>query len=136
MKEHIPRIITLHDVRVKMRSEGGLNTRIAVYLTRTVSTMWTAYSFALLAIVGLLAILGIFPPIVALLVVWFSQTFLQLCFLPILSVGQSVLGKHQEMISEKSYDDIERIMKHLDDQDALILKIVEKLEAMESKNTA
>ena len=136
MKEHIPRIITLHDVREKMRSEGGLNTRIAVYLTRTVSTMWTAYSFALLAIVGLLAILGIFPPIVALLVVWFSQTFLQLCFLPILSVGQSVLGKHQEMISEKSYDDIERIMKHLDDQDALILKIVEKLEAMESKNTA
>jgi len=28
------------------------------------------------------------------------------------------------------------IMKHLDDQDALILKIVQKLEAVESKNIA
>src|SRR6266571_3923145 len=55
---------------------SGVNTRIAVRLTKSVGTMWTAYSFAVLAIAGLLASLGWLPPVVALLVAWLSQTFL------------------------------------------------------------
>ncbi len=136
---------------------AGVNSRIAVGLTKRVGTMWTAYSFAVLAIIGLFAILGLLTPIVALLVAWLSQTFIQLVLLPIIMVGQNVLGRHAELIAEeqynttkKTYADIELIMKHLDDQDALILKIiqnletqgalipkiVEKLETMENKNTA
>ena len=56
--------------------------------------------------------------------------------LPIIMVGQNVLGRHAELLAEeqynttkKTYADIESIMKHLDDQDALILEIVQKLEA-------
>jgi len=59
---------------------GGINTRIAVALTKSVGTMWTAYTFMRLAIIGLAAILGLLTPIVALLVVWISQTFLQLFY--------------------------------------------------------
>src|SRR5665647_1477543 len=71
---------------------AGVNTRIAVVLTKSVGTMWTAYTFMALAVVGLMAILGLLSPIVALLVVWISQTFLQLTLLPIIMVGQNVLG--------------------------------------------
>jgi len=91
--------------------------------------MWTAYSFAVLAIVGLLAILGLLPPLVALLVVWASQTFIQLVMLPILSVGQNVLGRHAELMAEEefnttinTYHGIEEIMQHLSAQDAELLR--------------
>ena len=108
---------------------SGVNTRIAVGLTKSVGTMWTAYSFAVLAIIGLLAILGWLPALVALLVVWASQTFIQLVMLPILSVGQNVLGRHAELMAEEqfnttmnTYHHIEEIMHHLSAQDAELLK--------------
>jgi hypothetical protein len=110
-------------------STAGFNMRVAVAITRGVSSMFTAYSFALLAIIGLLAIFGILPPLVAVLVVWLSQTFLQLCFLPILSVGQSVLSRHSEIMAEeqfhtteRSYHHLEEIIEHLNLQDAELLK--------------
>ena len=108
---------------------SGVNTRIAVWLTKSVGTMWTAYSFAVLAIIGLLAILGWLPALVALLVVWASQTFIQLVMLPILSVGQNVLGRHAELMAEEqfnttmnTYHHIEEIMQHLSAQDAELLR--------------
>jgi uncharacterized membrane protein len=152
---HQPR--NVNKMHKEEQAAAGINAKIAVGLTKRVGTMWTAYSFAVLAIIGLFAILGLLTPIVALLVAWLSQTFIQLVLLPIIMVGQNVLGRHAELIAEeqynttkKTYADIESIMKHLDDQDALILKIVErleiqdalipkiveKLEVMESKNTA
>jgi len=130
--QHTPFLHKPRNVNVLHKEEqeaSGLNTRIAVRLTKSVGTMWTAYSFAVLAIVGLLAILGVFPPLVALLVVWASQTFIQLVMLPILSVGQNVLGRHAELEAEEqfkttmnSYHGIEEIMQHLSAQDAELLK--------------
>ena len=111
------------------QAASGVNTRIAVGLTKSVGTMWTAYSFVVLAIVGLLAILGWLPALVAVLVVWASQTFIQLVMLPILSVGQNVLGHHAELMADEQYNttmntyhDIEQIMAHLSAQDEEILK--------------
>ncbi len=130
--QHNPLLHKPQNVNVQHKAEqeaGGVNTRIAVALTKSVGTMWTAYSFAVLALVGLLAILGWLPPIVALLVVWASQTFIQLVMLPILSVGQNVLGRHAELMAEEqykttmnSYHAIEEIMQHLSAQDAELLK--------------
>jgi hypothetical protein len=124
---HKPRNVNvLHKAELEA---SGVNTRIAVGLTKSVGTMWTAYSFAVLAIVGLLAILGWLPPLVALLVVWASQTFIQLVMLPILSVGQNVLGRHAELMAEEQYNttmstyhDIEEIKQHLSAQDVELLK--------------
>jgi len=108
---------------------GGVNTRIAVALTKSVGTMWTAYTFMGLAIIGLAAILGLLTPIVALLVVWISQTFLQLVLLPVIMVGQNVLGRKAELQADEqfnttmnSYNDIEHIMQHLSAQDAELLR--------------
>jgi hypothetical protein len=129
--QHNPLPHKPRNVNVQHKAEleaSGVNTRIAVGLTKTVGTMWTAYSFAVLAIVGLLAILGVLPPLVALLIVWASQTFIQLVMLPILSVGQNVLGRHAELMAEeqfnttmKTFHDIEEIMQHLSAQDAELL---------------
>ncbi len=130
--QHTPFLHKPRNVNMQHKAEQearGVNMRIAVGLTKSVGTMWTAYSFAVLAIVGLLAILGVLPPLVALLVVWASQTFIQLVMLPILSVGQNVLGRHAELMAEEqfnttmnTYHGIEEIMQHLSAQDAELLR--------------
>lgn len=125
--QHQPRNVNkLHDSE---QAAAGLNTRIAIALTNSVGTMWTAYTFALIAVVGLFAILGVFNPIVALLVAWASQTLIQLVLLPVIMVGQNVLGRKAELQSDEqfrttisTYHDIEQIMEHLSAQDAELLK--------------
>src|SRR5689334_20018205 len=97
------RQITTHDVHRRLREEGGVNARIAVFLTKHVGSMPMAYFFTLIALIGLLGILGLLPSIAYTLVSWTSQSFIQLVMLPIIIVGQAVLGKHQEMMSERSY---------------------------------
>ena len=116
------------------RAEQGINTRIAGVLTRIVGSMPTAYVFAVLALVGLCAILGWLNPLVALLVAWLSQTLIQLVLLPVIMVGQNVLSRHQELqadetfaTTEKSYHDIEQIMLHLEAQDQVMRQLVETL---------
>ena len=124
---HVPRNVNL--IYKAEQATAGFNTRFAVGLTQRVGTMWTAYTFAVLAIIGLLAILGVLTPLVALLVSWVSQTFIQLVLLPIIMVGQNVLGRKSELqadeqfnTTQKSYHDIEQIMQHLAAQDEEILK--------------
>ena len=134
-----PRNVNLvHEAEQKA---AGVNTRIAVGLTKSVGTMWTAYTFAALAVVGLLAILGLLSPIVALLVVWISQTFLQLTLLPIIMVGQNVLGRKSELQADEqfnttmtSYNDIEQVMQHLSAQDAELLRHTRMLTHLMEKN--
>src|SRR6266566_813015 len=85
------------------QAASGFNTRVAVALTKGVGTMWTAYAFVVLAFIGLFAILGLLNPIVALLVAWASQTFLQLVFLPIIMVGQNVLRRKTELQADEQF---------------------------------
>jgi Zn-dependent protease with chaperone function len=98
--------------------------------------MWTAYAFAVLAIIGLFAILGLLSPIVALLIAWISQTFLQLVLLPVIMVGQNVLGRKSELQADESYAttmktfaDIEAVMKHLNEQDEKIFELEQLIKA-------
>jgi len=128
----------LHEAEQKA---AGVNTRIAVALTKSVGTMWTAYTFMGLAIIGLAAILGLLTPIVALLVVWISQTFLQLVLLPVIMVGQNVLGRKAELQADEQfnttmngYNDIEHIMQHLSAQDAELLRHTRMLIHLLEKN--
>ena len=134
-----PRNVNLvHEAEQKA---AGVNTRVAVALTKSVGTMWTAYTFMGLAVVGLLAILGLLSPIVALLVVWISQTFLQLTLLPIIMVGQNVLGRKSELQADEqfnttmnSYNDVEHIMQHLSAQDTELLRHTRMLIHLLEKN--
>jgi uncharacterized membrane protein len=131
---HAPRNVNrVHEAEI---AAAGFNTQLAVWLTEHVGTMWTAYIFAMLAIIGLFAILGLLSPLVALLVAWVSQTFIQLVLLPIIMVGQNVLGRKSELQADeayrttmKTYADIEAVMKHLDEQDGKILALDQLIKA-------
>ena len=133
----------INDVHeAEMRSP---NARIAVFLTKHVGTMWTAYAFTVLAVIGLAGILNLLPAIVILLCAWLSQEFIQLVLLPVIMVGQNVLSRKQELQADeqfnttmKTYHDIESIMNdiksiidHLGAQDTQILDIATKVEQME-----
>jgi uncharacterized membrane protein len=138
-RQHQPR--NVNQLHKDEQAEAGINTRIAVGLTKNVGTMWTAYSFAVLAVIGLLAIIGLLSPIVALLVAWTSQTLIQLVLLPIIMVGQNVLGRKAELQAEEqfrttvsTYHDIEQIMQHLSSQDAELLRHARMLIHLLEKN--
>ena len=136
--QHQPRNVNLlHEAE---QAASGFNTRVAVALTKGVGTMWTAYAFVVLAFIGLFAILGLLNPIVALLVAWASQTFLQLVFLPIIMVGQNVLGRKTELQADEqfrttmsTYHDIEQVMNHLSAQDAELLRLTKHLLAQDAE---
>lgn len=125
---HMPR--NVNAAHNEEHEVAGFNTRLAVFLTKHVGTMQTAYSFVVLALVGLAGILGWLPAVALVLVAWFSQTFLQLVLLPVISVGQNVLGRHAELLADeqyrttlKSYHQLGQIVKHLNAQDEELLKI-------------
>jgi hypothetical protein len=91
-KAHQPRLVTRREIHAKVHGTGAfgrLNTMLAVAITRTVGTMWTAYLFAALALISLPAALASHETIV--IVSWIAQTFLQLVLLPIIIVGQNVI---------------------------------------------
>jgi anaerobic C4-dicarboxylate transporter len=124
---HVPR-----NVRVTHAEEQqGINDKIAVMLTKVVGSMPTAYSFIVLAVVGLLAILGILTPLVALLVAWTSQTLIQLVLLPVIMVGQNVLNRHQELQSDEEY---KKTLKIFQDVESVMLQNAEQLEILEEQN--
>lgn len=123
---HMPVAIRVQDVHEVHKARGGLNAKVAIGLTRGVATMWCAYLFIGLALAGLPLFQG--PQVQW--VQWTSQTLIQLTMLSVIMVGQGLLGKHQEMVSEetakttqKSYHQIGQIVKHLNAQDEELLKI-------------
>lgn len=124
--KHHPHPYKPVNVNVQHQAERqGINDRIAIALTNSVASMWCAYAFAVLAILG-------FPGLSASptqYVQWVSQTFIQLVMLSVIMVGQKVLGRHQEIQSEeqfnttkKTFEDILQIMKHLEAQDQELLR--------------
>ncbi|MGH2510647.1 MAG: hypothetical protein ACRDHZ_25010 [Ktedonobacteraceae bacterium] len=136
---HKPRNVNLlHNAE---QTAEGINTKIAIILTNSVGSMWTAYLFVVIAIVGLLAILGVFNALTALLVAWASQTLIQLVLLPVIMVGQNVLNRKAELQAEEqfnttmsTYHDIEQVMQHLVAQDAELLRHARMLEHLLEKN--
>jgi len=93
----------------KVDDEGvGFNGKIGLFLTTIVGTMWTAYLFTILALVS-------FPSAmrtgnIIIMVAWIAQTFLQLVLLPIIIVGQNILGKAADKRADQTYKDAEAIL--------------------------
>lgn len=117
---------------------AGFNTWLAVAITRLVGNMWTAYCFTLLSLIGLLGLLGWLNPFTFLLATWLSQQFLQLVFLPILSVGQGTLSRKQEIQADETYQTAMKIYhndaqmtEHLKAQDAELVAQSATLQQLE-----
>lgn len=118
----------VNHVHKREQQAAGFNTRVAVWLTKNVGTMQCAYIFAG---IGIGSLIGVFTNSVFLAALFgsVSSYFLQLVLLPILSVGQNVLGRHAELQSDEmfktsqhSFHDIEEIMAHLSAQDDELLR--------------
>lgn len=127
----------------EIHKEKNLNTfnrKFAVFLTKNVGSMWTAYLFVLLAFIGLASILGYLPSIVVLIVTWLSQTFIQLVLLPVIMVGQNVLNEHNEAQADVTYEntkhsleDEKKMIEHLNEQDKVLIKQNELLFQLNQK---
>lgn len=123
------------------KAAAGFNTRLAVALTKSTGTMWTAYIFTILAVIGLFGLLGWLNQSVFFFTTWLSQQFLQLVLLPVIMVGQNVLGRKAELQADEqfnttmsTYHDIEQIMQHLSAQDAELLHHTKMLIHLLEKN--
>lgn len=128
--EHRPHYYAPINVNMQHEGQQTLNDRIAVFLTRVVGSMPTAYIFVAISFIGLFGILGIFAPIVALLVAWASQTMIQLTLLPVIMVGQNVLNQKQADMAEEQFGLTERIfhetdqlVEHMHAQDAELIQL-------------
>jgi hypothetical protein len=86
----------------------GFNGRIGLFLTTIVGTMWAAYLFTLLALVSFPSAMRTGNSII--MVAWIAQTFLQLVLLPIIIVGQNIMGKAADKRAEQTYKDAEAIL--------------------------
>jgi hypothetical protein len=86
----------------------GLNGKLGLFVTTIVGTMWTAYLFTMLALVSFPSAMRTGNSII--MVGWIAQTFLQLVLLPIIIVGQNILGKAADKRADQTYKDAEAIL--------------------------
>ncbi len=101
---HKPRLITSRSVHETVHGGGALgqfNTWLAVKITKSVGSMWTAYVFAAIALISLPAAIATQNTIV--IVAWIAQTFFQLVLLPIIIVGQNVISASQDARAEADH---------------------------------
>jgi hypothetical protein len=109
--QHIARAISIRGLGDDVKRANGINAKIAVFLTNIVGSMWCAYVFGLIALLGLRPALR---PGGEGLIAWIAQTFLQLVLLSVIMVGQNVQSVASDVRSEHTYEDTVQILDRLD----------------------
>ncbi|MFM2321513.1 MAG: hypothetical protein RL612_660 [Actinomycetota bacterium] len=116
----------------------SLNSRIGLFITKSVGTMWAAYAFFALTLVSLPAAIASGSALV--MVSWVAQTFLQLVLLPIIIVGQNIQAAASDARAKATYDDAtailheaRQIQSHLLAQDAALEKLIKDLARVEKR---
>lgn len=81
-----------------------------------------------------------FDPFPAFVLWLFISNLIQIHLMPLIMVGQNIQGKHAELRAQHDFEtdtkaekEIETILLHLENQQELILKILNKLEKLESR---
>jgi uncharacterized membrane protein len=143
--------ITLDEIRKKHKAIRNVNKEhkeklskletIAIWITDHVGTMgffmiilfWTVswLSWNMFAPVA-----ARFDPYPAFVLWLFISNMIQIFLMPLIMVGQNLQGRHSEARAEADFDvntkaeeEIEAILQHLENQNELILKILNRLEA-------
>jgi hypothetical protein len=109
-RRHIGNAISLRGMSDEIRKADGVNAKIAVFLTNIVGSMWCAYAFAVIALIGLRPALR---PGGEGIIAWIAQTFLQLVLLSVIMVGQNVQSEASDVRSQHTYDDTVQILDRL-----------------------
>src|ERR1700728_2876659 len=107
---HIGQAISIRGLRTEVKRADGINAKIAVFLTNIVGSMWCAYVFGAIALIGLPAALR---PGGEGIIAWIAQTFLQLVLLSVIMVGQNVQSLTADARSENTFKDTEQILDRL-----------------------
>ena len=114
------------------------NARLGLAITASVGTMWCAYVFAVIGIMGVTAALTGNTGLV-LLVGAVSGYFLQLFLLPVIIVGQNVQASASDARAAATYKDAtailaesRQIQMHLAAQDAATSALLDKIAALEA----
>ncbi len=129
--QHIGQAISLRGLRAQVKRADGINAKIAVFLTNLVGSMWCAYVFAVIALIGL-------PPALKPggegIIAWIAQTFLQLVLLSVIMVGQNVQSVASDARAQHTYDDTVQILDRLDIHTEGGLKdLADRIDALEAK---
>src|SRR3984957_9745172 len=128
---HIGQAISLRGLRAEVKRADGINAKIAVFLTNIVGSMWCAYVFAVIALIGL-------PPALKPggegIIAWIAQTFLQLVLLSVIMVGQNVQSVASDIRSQHTYDDTVLILDRLDvHTDGGLKDLSDRIDALAAK---
>jgi hypothetical protein len=110
-RHHIKKAISLRGLGGEIKRADGVNAKIAVFLTNIVGSMWCAYAFGIIALLGLRPALR---PGGEGIIAWIAQTFLQLVLLSVIMVGQNVQSEASDARSQHTYDDTVQILDRLD----------------------
>jgi hypothetical protein len=94
-----------------MGEVDGFNAKLAVLITRLVGTMWCAYLFTAIALIGLGPAL---KPGGEGIIAWIAQTFLQLVLLSVIMVGQNVQSLAADARAENTFTDVQMVLDRLD----------------------
>lgn len=113
----------------QLPAANRFNSWLALKITTGVGTMWCAYAFCILALIGLPTALH---PGGEGIIAWIAQTFIQLVLLSIIIVGQNITGAAADKRSEQTYKDAEavlaeaiKIQEHLQSQDTILTSIIQ-----------
>jgi hypothetical protein len=127
----ISKAISLRELRSDVQRANGINAKIAVFLTNIVGSMWCAYVFTVIAVLGLGPAL---KPGGEGLIAWIAQTFLQLVLLSVIMVGQNVQSEASDLRSQHTYDDTVQILDRLDVHTQGGLKdLADRIDGLEAK---
>ena len=133
-RHHIGQAISVRGLRADVKKADGVNAKIAVFLTNIVGSMWCAYVFAGIALIGL-------PPALKPggegIIAWIAQTFLQLVLLSVIMVGQNVQSVASDIRSQRTYDDTVQILDRLDvHTDGGIKDLADRIDRVEARITS
>lgn len=120
--------VRVKDQLDRSNSIARANSWVAVKVTQGVGSMWCAYIFGIIALVGLPAAL---KPGGEGIIAWVAQTFLQLVLLSIIIVGTNIQSTAADKRAENTYADAEavlheamQIQAHLAAQDEALNAII------------
>jgi len=106
-----------------------LNAKLGLKVTTIIGTMWAAYLFSLIALVGLPGVIQ--KGDIVTIVIWLSSSFLQLVLLPIIIVGQNIQAKAADARAEATYNDAAAILQQAIEIQAHLVSQDQQLAAQE-----
>lgn len=132
LKENSSKIKNVNEIH---KDNLSITDKIALWITNKVGT------FGFFVFTICLTLIPFIIPGLMTAVQFISSAFLQLVLLPLIMIGQNLQSKHSEERAEADFEintkaevEIRTILEHLENQNEVIIKIMEKLEQSNPKN--